>query len=172
MKQARSESVVEIGYVAKAHGVYGELRVVPYHRGSTVLVNADHVYLDGIVYSVNRVRPVSGDFLVVLDDVADRNTASALRGKTVSIPRSLIPLKHGEVLLIDLVGCTAYLPDGSEYGTVADIEPGSQDRLVIHRGNIELLLPYVEAFVKDVDIDAKKIIVDPPEGLPESVRPT
>jgi ribosomal 30S subunit maturation factor RimM len=39
---------------------------------------------------------------------------------------------------------------------------------VIHDGEIERLLPYVPQFVVAVDIAARRVVVDPPEGLPEA----
>ena len=57
-----------------------------------------------------------------------------------------------------------------EAGTIAAIEGGMQDLLVIHDGEIERLLPLVDEFVTDIDLDNGVVTVDPPEGLPVSKR--
>ena len=73
-----------------------------------------------------------------------------------------------QFFLSDLIGCETVLEDGTDYGTVAAVETGPQDRLVIHQGDIERLLPLVPAFVLDIDLDQARIVVAPPDDLPES----
>ena len=59
--------------------------------------------------------------------------------------------------------------DGAAWGEVVEIVLGLQDRLVIHDGEIERELPFVDAFVVHIDIDAGIVTVDPPDcGLPEN----
>ena len=159
---------VDVGYVAKPHGVRGELRVGLYNPESTVLLEAERVRVGAAAYEVAGARAVQGAVLLRLAGVSDRNQAELLRGQVVAVDRDLIPLAEGEVLLADLVGCHAVLADGSAYGTIAAIETGPQDRLVIHHGEVERLLPMVPEFVTDIDLDAGCVVVSPPEGLPET----
>ncbi len=70
-----------------------------------------------------------------------------------------------------MIGCDVVRPDGSPWGHVAEIEPGDfQDLLVIHDGEVERLLPLVDAFVTADRSRRPRDHVDPPEGLPESKR--
>lgn len=173
MSRARSRTlapVLEIGYVARPHGVRGELRVVTHDPGSTTLLDVDEIELDGVPYRIEQARQVEGAFLLRLAGVGDRNRAETLRGKRVAVDRELIPLEEGEVFLADLVGCAVVREDGSPYGTIAAIETGVQDRLVIHDGDVERLLPLVPEFVIDVDLEEGRVVVAPPEDLPESPR--
>lgn len=160
--------VLEIGYVARPHGVRGELRVVTHDPDSTTLLAVDEVQIGGVAYRVAQARQVQGAFLVRLVGLGDRNQAEGLRGKVLAVDRALIPLEEGEVFLADLVGCAVVREDGSPYGIVAAVETGAQDRLVIHDGDVERLLPLVSAFVVDVDLEAGRVVVAPPEDLPES----
>jgi 16S rRNA processing protein RimM len=169
MSRAPSQ-VLEIGYVARPHGVRGELRVVTHDPESTTLLDVDAIQLDGVPYRIEHARQVQGAFLLRLAGIGDRNRADALRGKRVAVDRELIPLEEGEVLLADLVGCDVVREDGSPYGTIAAIETGVQDRLVIHDGDVERLLPLVPEFVIDVDLEEGRVVVAPPEDLPESPR--
>lgn len=173
MSRARSRTlapVLEIGYVARPHGVRGELRVVTHDPESTTLLDVDEIELDGVPYRIEQARQVEGAFLLRLAGVGDRNRAETLRGKRVAVDRELIPLEEGEVFLADLVGCAVVREDGSPYGTIAAIETGVQDRLVIHDGDVERLLPLVPEFVIDVDLEEGRVVVAPPEDLPESPR--
>ena len=169
MSRARSP-VLEIGYVARPHGVRGELRVVTHDPESTTLLDVDEIEIDRVPYRVEQARQVEGAFLLRLAGVGDRNRAETLRGKRVAVDRELIPLEEGEVFLADLVGCAVVREDGSPYGTIAAIETGVQDRLVIHDGDVERLLPLVPEFVIDVDLEEGRVVVAPPEDLPESPR--
>ncbi|HYU16955.1 MAG TPA: hypothetical protein VEL05_12810, partial [Candidatus Acidoferrum sp.] len=72
-----------------------------------------------------------------------------------------------DVLLTDLVGCRVELADGTIWGVVAAVEPGLQDRLVIHQGEVERQLPVADPFILEIDLDGRRVVVDPPEGLPE-----
>jgi 16S rRNA processing protein RimM len=82
-----------------------------------------------------------------------------------------LQLDEEDVLLADLIGCTVRRPDGSTWGTVAHVHSHEfQDMLVIHDGEIERLLPLVDEFVTQIDLDERVVHVDPPEGLPESKR--
>ncbi|HTM21819.1 MAG TPA: ribosome maturation factor RimM [Kofleriaceae bacterium] len=158
--------IVEIGYVARAHGVTGELRVVCHNPASTALLRADAVTVGGRRYVVDGVRSVDGAFLVALADVSDRDAAEALRGQTVSVDRGAIELPPGEFLLADLIGCRALDSAGNPLGVVVDVEAGAQDRLVIADGDQEWMLPLVPAFLRSVDLEHRTITLDPPSGLP------
>jgi 16S rRNA processing protein RimM len=158
---------VEIGVVARAHGIRGEVRVHLYNPASTALDDAGTLWLGERAYEIESARPVAGAYLVALAGVEDRDAAEALRGRPVSVARSDIDLGDGEVLLGDLVGCRVELPDGSAWGVVTGLDLGPQDRLVIRQGEIERLLPVVDEFLVDIDVEARRIVVDPPEDLPE-----
>ena len=92
-----------------------------------------------------------------------------MRGTTVSLPREDVA-DDDEVLIAELIGCAVELEDGTAWGTVAAYQPGAQDRLVIHDGDVERLLPLVDAFVVDIDLERRVVVVAPPEGLPEDPR--
>jgi 16S rRNA processing protein RimM len=158
--------MVEIGYVARAHGIAGELRVVCHNLESTALLRAERVMVGSRSYALENVRPVDGAFLVALVGVADRDAAELLKGQTVSVDRDAIELAPGEVLLADLIGCKAFLTDGELMGEVIDVEVGAQDRLIIADGETAWQLPMVPAFVLAIDLVGRTITVDPPEDLP------
>jgi 16S rRNA processing protein RimM len=162
----RADQIVDIGYVQRAHGIRGELRVVCHNPASTALLRAEELVVGETRYAIEDVRPVEGAFLVRLEGVDDRDAAEALAGKPVAVDRKAIELPAGEVLLADLVGCRAVGPDGAPLGTVVDIEVGAQDRLVIQQGDVEWMLPVVPAFVRAIDLEQRVITLDPPEGLP------
>ena len=163
----QTPDVIEIGVVARAHGIRGEVRVHLHNPASTALDDAEVLWLGEREYAIESARPVAGAYLVALAGVEDRNAAEALRGRPVWVARDDIDLDEGELLLADLVGCRVELPDGSEWGVVSGLELGAQDRLVIRQGEVERLLPVVDEFLLDIDVEARRIVVDPPADFPE-----
>lgn len=137
---------------------------------SEALLGASRVFIGAREYPVRSARKAPGAFLIEVRGVGDRDAAEELRDAPVAVTRDDIPTEESEILLADLVGCEVVLKDGSPYGEIDDVEPGPQDRLVIAQGEVERMLPLVSAFVVDIDLASRKVVVDPPEGLPESRR--
>ena len=80
----------------------------------------------------------------------------------------LKPLESGRVYVTDLVGCSAVTLDGRPLGPVVDVwEAGGSAVLVVERpeDGAELLIPLSEAVCPVIDTSAKRIVVDPPDGL-------
>lgn len=160
---------IEVAYISRAHGVRGEVLAVPIVGGSTTLAFVDDIWIGGRRYGVERARPVPDGYLLVLAGVTDRDVAHALRGQQIEVAREDLALDDDEVLLADLVGCQVVTADGVAWGEVVAIEIGPQDRLVVHdlANKLERLLPVVDAFIADIDLDAKRITITPPDGFPE-----
>ena len=163
----RGDPRLEIGGVARAHGIRGEVVVVTHDPDSASLVAGACLYVAGVAREVERARATPKGWLVKLVGVETRNDAEALAGAVVEVDRDGVALDDGDVLLDDLVGCAVTLADGTPWGTVVAVEPGPQDRLVIRDGGVERLLPLVDALVPRIDLDNGVIVVVPPEGLPE-----
>jgi len=167
----RGSARIEIGGIARAHGIKGEVVIVTHDPDSALLGELASVLVDGAERKIIAARDTQRGWLVQLEGVATRNDAEALRGKPVEVDRAAHELDEDDVLLEDLVGCRVVLSDGRPWGEIAAIDAGpQQDRLVIHDGTVERLLPLVDQFVTDIDLDAGVVTVDPPEGLPESKR--
>jgi len=157
---------LEVGYVARAHGLDGEVRVHLHAAESTTLLDVGRVWIGGREHAVDGARPTNGAILLALADVADRDAAEALRGQPVEVERDAVPLSDGEYLLADLPGCTVVDAAGVEIGVVKEVLAGPQPILVIHGDGRERLLPAVPAFVQSVDTAARRVVVELPEDLP------
>jgi len=159
---------VEIAVVSKAHGVRGEIVAIPHDPESSSLAEVSAVWIGGVRREVVRARPVPpGAYLLALEGITDRDAAAALRGALIEADREELDLDEDEVLLADLIGCRCVLPDGTPWGVIVAVEPGFQDRLVIHHERIERQLPVVDAFIAGIDVENGVVTVTPPEGLPE-----
>jgi 16S rRNA processing protein RimM len=158
---------IEIGFVARAHGIRGEVCAITHDPESTTLGDIEAVWIRGQRYAVTGARDTQKGWLLSLDGVPDRTAAEALRGAAVEVERGDIEVGDDEVLVADLVGCAVRLPDGSPWGEIVEIVIGPQLRLLIRHGSVQRELPLVDELVTDIDLDARVVTVDPPEGLPE-----
>jgi len=164
-------SRIEIGGVARAHGIRGEIVIVTHDPDSETLGDVATIYVGGTPRTIAAARDTPRGWLVQLEGIATRNEAEALRGLAVEVDRDAIAVGEDEILLGDLVGCAVRRADGTPWGAIAAVEPGEmQDLLVIHDGDVERMLPLVDSFVTSIDLDARVVTVDPPDGLPESKR--
>jgi 16S rRNA processing protein RimM len=166
----RGDPRIEIGRIARVHGIRGEVVIATHDPESDLLDHQTTLWIGGVVREVVRARSTHRGWLIQLAGVATRNDAEALRGQAVEVDRAALELDDDDVLLDDLVGCRVQRVDGTPWGTIAAIEGGMQDRLVIHDGAIERQLPLVDEFVTDIDLEAGVVTVDPPDGLPEHKR--
>lgn len=101
-----------------------------------------------------------------IDSISD---AERLVGSEVRIPGSEVPpAVEGAYYTFDLKGCRVYTPAGEWLGAVSGwIETSGTELLVVEHEGGELLIPFAEAFLKSVDVEAKRIVVELPEGLRE-----
>ena len=163
----RGEARIEIGGVARAHGIRGEIVIVTHDPDSATLGSVDTIFVGGVERKIASARDTQRGWLVALDGISTRTDAEALRGQPVEVDRAVLELDPDDVLLDDLVGCEVRLPDGAPWGTIAEIMAGPhQDLLVIHDGEVERLLPLVDEFVTQIDLDNGIVTVSPPEDLP------
>lgn len=166
--------LVPIGAVVRAHGVRGWIRVRCFHEASTALGEASRLFLDGEPQRVEQASPERAEWLVKLAGVDDRDAAESLRGLEVALPREDLPAPDdGELYVADLVGCAVVDAAGARLGTVRAVDNyGHQELLVVDPGGEgepggELLIPFVEPIIVRVDVEARRVVCDPPEGLLE-----
>ena len=163
----RGDPRVEIGGVARAHGIRGEVVIVTHDPDDRTLETVRDVWIGGEPRTIAEVRGTPRGWLAVLDGVTTRNEAELLRGKVVHVAREALGLGPDDVLLADLVGCAVRTIEGEAWGVIVAVDAAPlQDLLVIHDGGVERLLPMVDEFVTNIDLAAGVVTVSPPEGLP------
>jgi 16S rRNA processing protein RimM len=104
--------------------------------------------------------------LLAFDGVADRNQIEELRDQLISSDVDLGSLAPGEYHFQQLIGCEVFQQNGELIGKVDEIVklPG-QDLLSVSRSEAQVLIPMVKQIIIEIDVLAKKIVVNPPEGL-------
>jgi 16S rRNA processing protein RimM len=114
---------------------------------------------------VREARPHGGSLVALLDGIGDREAALRCRGALVGVPRSALPPLHeGELYWADLEGLAVVNRDGIALGHVSGlIDTGAHAVLRVQApGRDERLVPWVPAFIDDVDLAGRCIAVDWP----------
>ncbi len=163
---------IEVGYVAKAHGLSGELGIALHFQGSDALATGRHLALTKgdrrLLAQITGVRGSGKTTLVTLDAIATRASAEAWKGATVFADRGEQELDEGEYYLADLVDAEVWC--GAELvGRVERIAMHpSVDTLVIRSPAGQLLeQPLVDEWLQVVDPEAKRVVLASRDGLIE-----
>ena len=173
--RAMKDPLVEVGRVAGSHGVTGKVRVKPYSGDPSGLLGVRAVRLSAEGpgrekrtrdFEVKAAEPQGGFAVFSLGGIDSREEAKVWSGASVSVSRAELPSPaEGEYYWVDLIGCEAVDAEGKRVGEIAGVEGGAaHDWLVIRREDGESLLPMVSAFVREVDVPGRRIVVTPPEG--------
>ena len=118
-----------------------------------------------------------GRLILHFAGVESISEAERLRGRLLLLPRDeRMPLPDGCYYHWQLVGCEVLqAPEGSSLGTVIGIEPtGGADVLRVKRPGTrgrEVLIPFARAICREIDVTARRILIEPPEGLLELNEP-
>ncbi|MEY4322501.1 MAG: hypothetical protein RL410_282 [Actinomycetota bacterium] len=162
---------VVVGRLGRPHGIRGEVTVeirtdepeLRYAPGSSLFIQGSDKTL-----VVESSRFHSAMLLLKVKGVDDRTAAEGLRGSIVEsdVDPLELPMEDDEFYDRQLIELTVF-QDGTKVGFVRDVLhlPG-QDVLSIELGDgREMLLPFTESFVPTIDIAAKRIEINPPQGL-------
>ena len=160
-----------VGKVLKAHGVKGEVKVLPltdfperFAEGGVLTI------LEGEAVrklTIKRSKFYRGLWIIKFYEVQTREQAEELAGKELCIrEEELFSLPPGVFYIHDIVGCEVWTVEGELVGIVKDvITQGPQDIYVVESKAGEIYLPAVEAFIKAIDVEHKRIDIEPIPGL-------
>lgn len=160
-----------VGAIAGSFGVQGEVRLKSFCAEPTDIATYGPLWTeDGArSFSIRLTRPVSGGLGARLSGVATKEQADALKGVGLYADRDRLPsLPDDEFYHADLIGLTVQDTGGTVIGEVRAVyNHGAGDLLEIFGAGRKsaLLLPFTLANVPTVDLKARRIVADIPEGL-------
>ena len=172
-------AMVQVGFVFRPHGMKGELKINPEHTDDparfeeldTVYVGrTPHEVTQHTISSVRYQETKRGTTVILgLTDVQNRTDAEEVTKLRVFAHEDDLDLGEDEVFIHDLVGLTVVTEAGDELGTVANyMEMPAQDVFVVRRPNDgEAMIPAVEEFIVEIDLDGGQLVVRLVEGLIE-----
>jgi 16S rRNA processing protein RimM len=173
-------SYLVVGHLNKPHGTKGELFAWP------LTDHPESVYTPGTVLRpgdpdgaepdpdlpplrLEAVRPFKRGYLVSFGGVQDRDDAERLRGRYLFMDAEAVePLAEGEVFYHQLLGMHVATKAGEPVGEIREVyELRPAHLLEVHGPRGEVMIPFVRDIVVEVDADAGRMVIDPPEGLLE-----
>ncbi len=174
-----SESLLLVGQVWRAHGVKGEVKVVPETDDPSRFEDLRLVFVgttpaSAVARRVETVRlqPTKRGLLAIVkfEGVDSREEVDALRRSHVFAREGDLPALEGDEYYIhDLIGLEVLTVAGEIVGTVEDVIAGpAQEVLVVARRDKKaVMIPVVDEFVDEIDLEERRIVIRPIEGLLE-----
>jgi len=168
------QDLVAIAKIAKPRGLKGELvadLLTDFPERFEGLIEVTGVGQDGErrKLKIENTWFQNGRVVLKFEDVDSIEAAEVLRNAEICVPESeAIELDSDEYYDWQLVGCNAVTVEGEKLGSVREVmRTGGTENLVVAGETREFLIPFAEAICVEVDVEKKRIVIDPPEGLLE-----
>jgi len=160
---------IEIGVISKAFGVKGEIKVMystdfPKER----FKKGTYLYLEDETQLLIKESRAYGDkfYILKLEGIETPEEADKYQHLTIyKAKEDIHDLKKGEYYFSDLKDLDVYC-NQEKVGKVIKVEEGIKyNYLRVKTGEKEVLIPFIEVFIKEVDLNNKKIEINFLEGL-------
>ena len=182
MSTPSPNELIELGAISEAQGLRGQVKVRPHANDPVALLSSKLVWLSLLPrkdagasassqqptltqYAVKSAKMHSGNVVLGLEGISDRDQALALKGARILVARNDFPKAESDAYYwVDLMGCEAKNPQGDVLGQVLDVsENGAHGVIAVGDGvtkKILYLVPFVKEVVLDVDLPNKTITLD------------
>jgi 16S rRNA processing protein RimM len=161
----------EIGYISKTHGLKGHIIL-----RLNELINIDEdaiksIFLDingsQVPYFIEECRPNNTGYIIKLETIDTVDTSKKLIGKKAFALSDFV-LENDESLK-EFIGYAIIDVKSGNIGNIADVDEKTDNAIikVIHPSGVEIILPFNDDFIIEIDDDLKTIEFNAPEGLIE-----
>jgi len=163
---------VSIGMIARAHGVKGEVVVIPITDELQQFEKLKQVSLQDSqgernFFAIERVRIISQRVIIKFENINDRNSALKLSGLYID-KRSdeCEALPPDEYYIFDLIGLKVKTTDNVWLGEIIEVLAlPANDVYVVQDGVNEYLIPAIKDVIKKIDVEQEHILIEPLDGL-------
>ncbi|MEV6261760.1 ribosome maturation factor RimM [Streptomyces sp. NPDC051784] len=162
-----------VARIGRAHGIKGEVTVEvrtdePELRlGPGAVLITEPAHAGPLTIETGRVH--SGRLLLRFEGVRDRTAAEALRNTLLiaEVDPAELPDDPEEFYDHQLIDLDVVLADGTEIGRITEISHlPSQDLFIVERPDgSEVMIPFVEEIVTEIDLEEQRAVITPPPGL-------
>lgn len=170
-----NEKLFTVGKIINTHGIRGEVKVLRitdfeerFAIGNTLYVVSGDKIVRELIIDGHRMH--KGFDLVHFKGLDNINDVEQFKGLSLKVPESqLYDLNENEYYYHEIIGCDVVTTDGEHIGVVKEIlSPGANDVWVVKQPKgKDILIPYIEDVVMDVNVEQKRIVIEPMEGLLE-----
>ena len=157
---------LEVGQIVNTHGVRGEVKVVPWCDSPQFLCQFDTLYLDGQPIRVLEARVHKSNVLLTLEGVNDVNAAMRLKNQILHIDRTGVELPEGRHFIADLIGLQVLDDEtGAKLGVITEVLTPPAQEVYVVKGEKQYLIPAVDEFVKETNVEGGYVRVRLIEGM-------
>lgn len=163
-----------VGKIVNTHGIKGEVKVVRITDFEERFKKGQKLFFVGkgsnqsVPLTIDGHRKHKNFDLLHFESYDNINDVEHFREGMLKVSEEdLTSLDDGDFYYHEIIGCRVKTMDGEDLGVIKEIlAPGANDVWVVQRENQkDLLLPYIEEVVKEVDIDNQTIVIELMEGL-------
>jgi len=118
-------------------------------------------------FEIEFSRKQHGRLILKLRGIDSISEVESRIGAEVSVSEAQIPpATQGTFYTFHLKGCVVVTAEGESIGTVTDVlDNGGTPILKVDGNDGEILIPFADAYLRDIDLGQRRIEVDLPEGL-------
>ena len=166
------DDMAVVGRIVRPHGLRGDVVVHPetdfieerFRPGASFWTRSAR---GDEQLTVGTARVQGGRPVVGFEGISSVEQAEGIVGLELRVPEeTLQPLGEGMYYLHQLEGCRVTTRSGGEIGTVRKVEGGiGGSCLVVDGERGEILIPLATEICVEIDVAAKRIVIEPPEGL-------
>lgn len=161
-----------VGKIINSHGIKGEVKVYPMTDDIERFSHLETAYIGESKVEVNlkTVRYHKGFPIIGFEEFNDINQILKFKDQLIYIDdkdRIILPKDH--YFIYDLINCEVFDTMDNRIGSISNViqNMGNDVYLIKGDNNKEYLVPAVKEFIKSVDVESKRIIIDPIEGMIE-----
>ena len=148
------------------HGIKGELKVKSdtsfdrFKKGNKLYIEKEEEI------TINSHRQHKGMELITINNLTNINDVLCYVGKDLYVPHNREELEDGEFYYEDLIGLDCYDSKDNLIGTVVDLQEVPQGLILEIKSSVKtILVPFVDEFIVDIDLDNNKLSINEIEGL-------
>jgi len=159
---------VMIGKIVNAAGLKGEVKVYSYAASKERFGRLKKIYIEDSRHEIEGIRYLKEAVVLKLAGIDGRNAAESVKGMGVYMDEADLPeLSEGEYFIRDMIGMAVFDDKGNKVGELCDVlQSRAQDLYeVLTEDGGKILIPAVDEFIKNIDIEKKRIDVKLIEGL-------
>ena len=160
---------LKVGKIVNTHSLKGEVKVISstdFEEGSKLLITRGNQLIREVI--VESYRNHKNFLLVKFEGIDSVEEAEKLKNLQIKIDSDEVgELEENEFYFHEIIGCQVFDENDRNLGEIIDIlTPGANDVWVIKgEERKEILIPYIEDVVKQIDITSKKVNIEVMEGL-------
>ncbi|AFS78629.1 16S rRNA processing protein RimM [Gottschalkia acidurici 9a] len=162
---------IQIGKIINTHGIKGDVKVLPltddikrFDSLKKIFVGKDKIELEISKVWYNKQNP-----MLHFKGYDNINDVEKFKNSDIWIDeKDKIKLPKDSYFIHDIIGLEVYLNDDSYLGKIKEVlQPGANDVYVVENEDKQYLIPAIKDVIKEVNMQDKKIIIEPIKGLLE-----